>query len=189
RTPVNAATPRVLSNALQCSLKVWAFTPPLHPVAASQALVSITSRGRFHTPDRSLRLHRFGRSSARTFVRLLRHNSLEMHGRFALPIVRPFAACAATMASADFSLRWPHGHRRPFRRKARSPRVRTLAFAARPPDLRRLALVTRASRLRARSPCSAPPSIRFLFVGPQLRSPLPSRRPRGPTLCGSLRSL
>jgi hypothetical protein len=44
------------------------------------------------------------------------------------------------MASADFSLRWPHGHRRPFRRKARPPRVRPSAFAARPPDLRRLSL-------------------------------------------------
>ena len=40
-----------------------------------------------------------------------------------------------TSRSAD-----PHGHRRPFRRKARSPRVRPLAFAARPPDLRRLSL-------------------------------------------------
>ena len=80
-------------------------------------------------------------------------------------------------------------HRHPFRRKARSPQVRTSAFAARPPDLRRLALVTRASRLRARLPCSAPPLIRFLFVGPQFRSPLPSRRPHGTTLCGSLRSL
>jgi len=93
------------------------------------------------------------------------------------------------MASADFSLRWPHGHRRPFGRKARPPRVRASAFAARPPDLRRLALVTTASRPFARSPCQAPPSIRFLFVGPQLRFPLPSRRPHGPTLCGSLRSL
>src|SRR5664279_80696 len=80
-------------------------------------------------------------------------------------------------------------HRHPFRRKARSPRVRTSSFAARPPDLRCLALVTRASRSVARLPCSAPPSIRFLFVGPQLRFPLPSRRPHGTTLCGSLRSL
>ena len=80
-------------------------------------------------------------------------------------------------------------HRHPFRRKARSPQVRTSAFAARPPDLRRLALVTLASRLHARSPCSAPPLIRFLFVGPQLRSPLPSRRPHGTTLCGLLHSL
>jgi len=93
------------------------------------------------------------------------------------------------MASADFSLRRPCGRRRPFRRKARSPRVRTSAFAARPPDLRCCALVTRALRFHARLPCPAPPSIRFLFVGLQLRSPLPSRRPRGPTLCGSLRSL
>jgi hypothetical protein len=89
------------------------------------------------------------------------------------------------MASADFSLHWSHDPRHPFRRKARSPQVRTSAFAARPPDLRCLALVTRASRLHARLPCSAPPSIRFLFVGPQLRSPLPSRRPHGTTLCAT----
>src|SRR5690606_18291804 len=55
--------------------------------------------------------------------------------------------------------------RRPFRRKARSPQVRTMAFPAQPPDLRRSALVVRASRSRARSPCSAAPPIRFLFVG------------------------
>src|ERR1700687_3903632 len=66
-----------------------------------------------------------------------------------------------TTASADFSLQRPCGRRRPFRRKARSPRVRTSAFAARPPDLRRLALVTTASRSTARSPCSAPPHIRY----------------------------
>ena len=46
------------------------------------------------------------------------------------------------MASADFSLR---GHqlprpRRPFRRKARSPQVRHVAFSAQPPDLHRLSL-------------------------------------------------
>src|SRR5450830_281812 len=113
----------------------------------------------------------------------------EKHEHCTLPIVRPFAADAATTASSDFSLRWSCDQRYPFRRKARSPQVRASAFAARPPDLRCLALVTRASRLHARLPCSAPPSIRFLFVGPQLRSPLPSRRPHGTTLCGSLHSL
>src|SRR5690606_21452542 len=55
--------------------------------------------------------------------------------------------------------------RRPFRREARSPQVRTMAFPAQPPDLRRSALVVRASRSTARSPCSAAPPIRFLFVG------------------------
>ena len=64
------------------------------------------------------------------------------------------------------------GHRHPLRRKARPPR----SFAARPPDLRRLALVTRASWSLARSLSKAPPLIRFLFVGPQLHSPRPSRR-------------
>lgn len=94
----------------------------------------------------------------------------------------------ATMTAADFSLHEACASCRPFRRKARSPQVRTSTFTARPPDLRRLALITRALRTRARSPCLASPHIRFLFVGPQLRAPLPSRRPRGSTLCGLLRS-
>ena len=38
-------------------------------------------------------------------------------------------------------------------------------FIARLPHLRRLALVTRALRFCARSPCLATPSMRFLFVG------------------------
>ena len=45
---------------------------------------------------------------------------------------------AATTASADFSLRLLL--RRPFRREARSPQVRTQSFPAQPPDLRRLSL-------------------------------------------------
>ena len=44
---------------------------------------------------------------------------------------------AATMASADFSLRSVSlPERRPFRREARSPQVRTLTVPARAPDLR-----------------------------------------------------
>jgi len=93
----------------------------------------------------------------------------------------------ATTASADFSL--PAQHRRPFRRKARSPQVRTHSFAAQPPDLRRLPLVTRASRSRARSPWSATPFIRFLFIGPQLRSTLPPHTRSPSCSCASLRSL
>ena len=60
-------------------------------------------------------------------------------------------------------------HRRPFRHEARSPQVRTHSFPAQPPDLRHFALTTRASRFLARSPCSAAPSVRFLFIGSQLR--------------------
>lgn len=55
---------------------------------------------------------------------------------------------------------------RPFRRQARSPQVRTSAFGARPPDLRRLPLVAGASRSCARSPRKAPPPY-----------PVPVRRP------------
>ena len=72
---------------------------------------------------------------------------------------------AATTASADFPL--AAHRRRPSRHEAGSPWVRTPSFTARPPDLRRLALVTRASRFHARSPCSAAPSIRFLCIGPR----------------------
>ena len=54
---------------------------------------------------------------------------------------------------------------RPFRHKARSPQVRAHSFIAQPPHLRRFALVTRASRFLARSPCLAAPSMWFLFIG------------------------
>src|SRR5207245_11579814 len=104
RHPVDAATSRVLSNALQCSLKVWTFAHPLHQVAASQALVSTARQGRFHTSVRPLRLHRIGRSSARTFIRLLWHTSPEAHGRLALPIVRPFVMPSPTLRPAHFGL-------------------------------------------------------------------------------------
>jgi len=80
--------------------------------------------------------------------------------------------------------------RRPFRHKARSPQVRTMAFPAQPPDLRRFASVVRASRSSARSPCSAAPPIRFLFVGSTGSLPrFFQRSPHGIAPCGSLRSL
>lgn len=67
------------------------------------------------------------------------------------------------MASAESSLRL---YRRcPFRHQARVPQVRTHSFIAQPPHLRRFALVTKASRFLARSPCSTAPSMRFLFIG------------------------
>ena len=83
--------------------------------------------------------------------------------RLTLLLVRPFAP--------GWQLLWPLltsrsvFPRRPFRHEARSPRVRTHSFTAQPPDLRHLALTTRALRLLARSPCSAAPHIRFLFIG------------------------
>ena len=98
------------------------------------------------------------------------------HSRSALRscLVASSAPAPATTAFADFSLR--KKNRRPFRRKARSPQVRTHSFIAQPPHLRRLAWVTKASRFRARSPCSAAPSMRFLFIGSRftLRACLPT---------------
>jgi hypothetical protein len=83
----------------------------------------------------------------------------------------------------------PIARGRPFRHEARSPRVRTQTFPVRPPDLRRFYLVTRASRPVARSPRSTAPPIRFLSLGPRVRSTLPSdgRSPSRP--CASLPSL
>lgn len=77
----------------------------------------------------------------------------------------------------------------PFRRKARSPQVRTHSFTARPPDLRCLPSVTRASQFVARSPWSAPPHIRFLSICPQFRSTLPPHGRSPFRSCASLRSL
>ena len=99
---------------------------------------------------------------------------------------------SSTLASKLLRLRLTSrsgSHRHPFRHKARSPQVRTHSFTARPPDLRRRPLVTRASRSVARSPWSAPPSIRFLFIGPQLRSTLPPHTRSPSCSCASLRSL
>ena len=83
----------------------------------------------------------------------------------------------------------PAQRRHPFRCNARSPQVRTHSFTARPPNLRHRPLVTRASRLYARSPWSLAPSIRFLFIGPQLRSTLPPHGRSPFRSCASLRSL
>ena len=79
--------------------------------------------------------------------------------------------------------------RRPFRHEARSPQVRTHSFPAQPPNLRYFALTTRASRFLARSPCLATPSIRFLSIGSQFRSTLPSLTQSPLCGCASLRSL
>ena len=107
-----------------------------------------------------------------------------------LLLVRPFAEKKTRLlrplltSRSDFFF-----HRRPFRRKARSPQVRTHSFTAQPPDLRHFALTTRASRFLARSPCSAAPCIRFLFIGSQFRSTLPPHARSPLRSCASLRSL
>ncbi len=91
----------------------------------------------------------------------LRPSSPENRGH-ALRFLRPFAP--------DWQLLRPlltsrsATRRRPFSHKARSPQVRTHTFTAQSPDLRHFALITRASRSFAHSPCSAAPSIRFLFI-------------------------
>jgi len=95
----------------------------------------------------------------------------ETRGQCALPSVRPFTplvrALLRPLLTSRSALR-----RRPFRREARPPQVRVVAFAAPSPDLHRLPLVAGASRSLARSPRKALPDIRFLFVDSRFRSPL-----------------
>ena len=128
----------------------------------------LCSRGFTPTLERQLQL-----------PRLLARGVVEIHGRLALLSVRPFAPSEASEVRAHPArLRGPllrplltsrsASWRRPFRREARSPQVRVVAFAALSPDLRRLPLVARTSRIRARSSWLAAPSIRFLFVDTQL---------------------
>jgi hypothetical protein len=118
---------------------------------------------------------------------LLVPGSSETHGWFALPSVRPFAACRHPGAGANLApagaapLLWPlltsrsaSWRRRPFRREARPPQVRMVMFPAQPPDLRRSPLV---ARVRGH-PSASPGSRRLLSVAPPLllERVLPVRR-------------
>ena len=107
--------------------------------------------------------------------------------RQALLLVRSFVPCRRLLRPLLTSRSGPHSC--PFRHWTRSPQVRTHSFPAQPPDLRCFALTTRASRLLARSPCSAAPSIRFLSIGSQFRSTLPLHGRSPFRSCASLRSL
>jgi hypothetical protein len=61
-----------------------------------------------------------------------------------------------------------HGKNKPVANPTGNTRNgRTHSFTAQPPDLRHFALITRASRSNAHSPCSVAPSIRFLSIGSQ----------------------
>ena len=98
-------------------------------------------------------------------------------------------SCCVRMASPP--LRRPQltarsaPRRRPFGHQARSPQVRALSFPAPPPDLWLRALhghwPARPGRLRPRN--------RFLFVGAQIRSLLPSASASRPPPCDSLEFL
>jgi hypothetical protein len=76
--------------------------------------------------------------------------------------------------------------RRPFRHEARSPQVRTQSFPAQSSHLRHLALTTRASQSLACSPCSVPPSMRFVYLDSRFRSTLPSHTRSPSCSCASL---
>ena len=76
----------------------------------------------------------------------------------------------------------------PFRHEARSPQVRASTFEARPLDIRRPALATRASWFQAHSPRRTDASIQFLFIGLPLRSALPLHGRSPFRSCALLRS-
>src|SRR5690606_12995940 len=160
---------------------------PFHQIARSQAPGVVIRRSRFLTACCFYRLHPRSRTRAPVLTRHLRRFAIETHERCALLIVRPFIVCTTITASADFSLR-RSSRRHPFGCTARSPQVRTRSFTIRPPDLRRLSLDHRDLRFFARSPRSASPSIRFLFVGPSLRFTLPSHARSPSRSCASLLS-
>ena len=102
---------------------------------------------------------------------LLTHGLLFLHCLRSLTLVRPLTlwlwphrpATGATTAFADFSLRFapsglhPQGEISPGKGRTPSPHNRRI-YAAQ-------ALVTKASRFHARSPCLAAPSMRFLSIG------------------------
>src|SRR5439155_5110198 len=88
------------------------------------------------------------------------------HG-LALPSVRPFTALPPLIwpwLTPRSILDQPLKGRRPFRREARSPPIRTLAFPARPPDLQGHSFGQRgfavACPLAPSSPASYPVSVR-----------------------------
>src|SRR5262249_2743095 len=128
---------------------------------------------------RSPGLHPFARAGA-PLARTLAPDPFETHDRRALLSVRPFASRALPASGGSVGLVRPLLtartvlRRRPFRRKARSPQVRSRAVPHTAAGFMRFPLVARASRSKARSPWSATPPIRFLFVGSWFGSPLPS---------------
>lgn len=156
----------------------WVFMHPLHQIVAFQALVSHTNRGRFHTPDRSLRLTRF-------VVRALGPSS-EFVAFWPSPSFGP-SRLRCNPGSAHFSPRRP---RAVVTLSGARPDLQgtTLAFAARPARYTSPRLGHEDAATRSLTLLDAA-SIQLLFVGSQLRSPLPSRWPRGSMLSGSLRSL
>ena len=152
--------------------------------ALPQDFVSLTRRQCFITSVTQAGFTRPRRVPPRS-AGLLMPCTTKCHG---LSLFLPFGPSSYD----DYGLCWflaPRLHVALFRHKARSPQVRTDSFTAQPPGLHRLALATRASRFHARSPCSAAPSIRFLYVGSRLCSTLPPHGRPPFRSCASLRSL
>ncbi|CAN5892377.1 hypothetical protein BH11GEM2_BH11GEM2_01010 [soil metagenome] len=115
--------------------------------------------------------------SLHLFDGLLVHGRVEMHGRL---LSCPFGPSpwgglgnpkpSATMAAADFSRRDadPADDAFPFQGSVRSPRVRHIGCPCMSAGYTVQPLIVRASRFHARSPWSAPPRLRFLYVAPQV---------------------
>ena len=145
-----------------------------HPVA-STPLHHVHRTPGFH-PDPPAPVP-VARASDALHRRSTRASTLLLVRPFVLPLLRPLLTSRSVSP------------RRPFSHEARSPQVRTRSFTAQPPDLRHLALTTRASQNVACSPCSASPHIQFLSIGSRLRSTLPPHTQSPSCSCASLRLL
>ena len=191
RHPVDAGTTLVLPHTLQRGLEVLAFAhqSPSGRYVPERSFPLPAGR-RFLAP-RCLRGFTPYLLCARTLIRTSvtwrpsRLAGVSLSPSFG-PSPPPPKLRRATTTSADFSLRLPSS---PFQAQGEISPGKNIDLHRTTAGFTSPCLGHNSFAVIARSPCSAPPPIRFLFIGPRLRSPLPSRRPRRPTLCGSLRSL
>ena len=175
RHPVDAGTALVLCTRFNAArrfrrstrrsirpLASWALVSTGQPTALPHAAAALAAS----PPGR---LVRSGLSS--DFCGMASPRS---HGRLALLSVRPFASLARLLwpllTSRSAGLR-PAS---PFRAQGEISPGKSIGLRCTTAGFTSPRLGHEGFAVSARSPCSAPPRIRFLFVGPQLRSPLPS---------------
>jgi len=165
--PVDAWAALVLSNSIQRGQQVVAREHALQQAASAWGLGLVCRRRHFLAP-RGHRGFTLRPQRELQLPGLLRRCVVETHGPCPLSLVWPFVGASRRGLLRPLLTPRSALRRRPFRRKARSPRVRASTFSARSPDIRPFALTTGASRRIARSPRSGPPRIRFLFVDPRI---------------------
>jgi len=170
RHPVDPGSTFVSPNSLQRGEQIGPLNHELHLHVRSQICPSIRRRRRFLAGRRK----RGFTSPTHAEPRLrehLRQFVVETHGDLILLLVRSFDAVHSATQGPRRLLRplltsRSATPRRPFRRKARSPEVRTTHFAARSPDLRLRPLVAGTSRSLGRSSRSSGASYPVLVHRP-----------------------